>query len=141
MDTIEFITPVIPVNGLAVCGLPGIEQGMPYAVTASPIVLSSRAFAVLARGDSMVPAGIGIGHMCYCDPEQTPLPGEAVFLKCRNETGALKLFMGRGELEGFTSFKGWLEKDKNGRQKDFTIQVVDEDIEVVATVILVRRRL
>ena len=137
------ITPFpVPVVGLAACGVEGIEQVMPYAVTASPVLLGPRSVAVVASGESMVPAGIASGHMCFCDPDQMPLPGEAVFFKRKDDKGALKLFLGKGKRKGYTTFKGWLPSgDGNGQQKEFIMDVLDEGIDYIAPIVFVRRRL
>lgn len=132
--------PPVSVVGLASCGVQGMEQVMPYAVTVSPLQFSPRAVAVLASGESMVPAGIASGHVCYCDPAQKPLPGEAVFLQQKDGLGALKLFLGPGEQEGHTSFKGWLPA-RNGGRREFIMEIPNDLIDTIATVILVRRRL
>jgi hypothetical protein len=135
------ITPAVPVLGLAACGVEGLEQIMPYHLTASPIALSPRAFAVLASGESMAPAGIASGHLCFCDPDQPVLPNEAVFLRQKNNLGALKLFLGRGERGGYTRFQGWLAaRDGHGNQKQFLVEVLNEEIDCIAPVICIRRR-
>lgn len=131
----------VPVIGLAACGLDGIEQIMPHAVTASLPSLGPRAVAVVASGESMAPAGIASGHVCFCDPDQDPLPGEAVFFRRRDDKGALKLFLGAGKREGYTTFKGWLPADDKGRRREVVIDVLDEQIDYIAPVIMVRRRL
>lgn len=134
-------TPPVPLVGLASCGVHGLEQIMPFAVTVSPIALSNKSVAVVASGESMVPAGIASGHVCYCDPEQEPLAGEAVFLRRKDGLGALKLFLGRGEREGSLLFKGWLPPDDKGNRKEFLIDVEKVSIDSIAPVIFVRRRL
>jgi phage repressor protein C with HTH and peptisase S24 domain len=135
-------TAPVPILGLADCGMEGIEQVVHWATTASPIHLGPRAVAVLASGESMVPAGIVSGNLCFCDPDQTPLSGEAVFLRQRDNKGALKLFLGKGEREGFTTFRGWLPAETPGAaQKDFTMQVDNTLIDCIAPIIAVRRRL
>ncbi|MDL2306614.1 hypothetical protein LJC48_01105 [Desulfovibrio sp. OttesenSCG-928-C06] len=141
ISTPHTLTPAIPVVGLASCGVEGLEQIMPYHMTASPIALSPKSFAVLASGESMVPAGIASGHMCFCDPDQQPLPGEAVFLRQKNNLGALKLFLGEGGKSGFTNFQGWLAaRDEHGHQKPFTLQVNNDMIDCIAPVVCIRRR-
>ena len=142
MTTGSITTLPVPIVGLAACGIEGIEQIMPFAITASPVVLGPRAVAVVASGESMVPAGIASGHMCFCDPDQRALPGEAVFFKRKDDKGALKLFLGKGKREGYTAFKGWLPvRDAKGHQKEFCMDVLDKEIDYIAPVIFIRRRL
>ncbi len=131
----------MPLMGLASCGVRGLEQIMPFAVAASPLVLGPRAFAVIASGESMAPAGIASGHVCYCDPDQPPAPEEAVFLRRKDNLGALKCYIGAGERAGFQSFRGWLPPDDNGRRKEFILDVEETLIDAIAPVIFVRRRL
>jgi hypothetical protein len=136
------VTPAVPILGLADCGMEGIEQIQHWVTTASPITLGPRAIAVLASGESMVPAGIISGNLCYCDPDQIPLMGEAVFLRQKDSKGALKLFLGPGEREGFTAFRGWHPAaSPDGPQQDFILQVNNVLIDYIAPVIAVRRRL
>ncbi len=138
----SIMTSPVPVVGLASCGVEGIEQIMPYNITASPIALGPRAVAVVASGESMVPAGIASGHLCFCDPDQIALPGEAVFLRLRDDKGALKLFLGEGARVGYTQFRGWLaERDCQGHQKSFILEQLTSQIDYIAPVIFIRRRL
>lgn len=91
--------------GLASCGIMGMEQIMPFTVIVPSIRLSKKSIAVVASGESMVPAGIAYGHVCYCDPELEAMPGEVVFLRQKGNLGALKLFLGRKVEEGATVFR------------------------------------
>ncbi len=133
----------LPIVGLAACGIQGMEQILPFAVTASPLTLGPRSIAVVASGESMVPAGIVSGHICYCDPDQTPLQGEAVFVR-QKDYGALKLFLGKRKEEGkeeSTRLLGWHSKEEDQAQQPFVIDLIDKHIDFIAPVILVRRRL
>ena len=133
--------PPVPMVGLASCGVQGLEQIMPFAVAVSPIVFGPRMIAVVASGESMVPAGIASGHVCYCDPDQAPMVGEAVFLRRRDGLGALKLYLGEGEREGSHVFKGWLSPNGGGLRQEFVMDVEGDMVESIAPVIFVRRRL
>src|SRR5215213_824245 len=58
----------VPVLGFAECGMKGWYNEVALKVTAYSIAgLTSDAFAVIAVGDSMRPAGIEQGFLCYCD--------------------------------------------------------------------------
>lgn len=136
----EITIKTVPVVGLASCGVQGLEQVMPFAMVVSPVILSKDALAVVASGESMVPAGIASGQICYCDPVQEPQPGEAVFFKQKNGLGALKIYMGQSK-PGFMSVKGWLSPSEQGERKAFIMDISTSMVEMVAPVIFIRRRL
>ena len=133
--------PPVPMLGFAGCSVQGIGMVTPFAVAVSPVVFSPRTVAVVASGESMVPAGIANGHVCYCDPELTPMPGEVVFFRSKDGTGALKVYMGQGTREGSHVFQGWLPVNDEGKRKEFEMDVDGEQIESIAPVVFVRRRL
>lgn len=134
-------TPALPLMGFAGCSGDGLDMVMPFAMAVSPVILGPRAIAVVASGDSMIPAGIANGHTCFCDPDQEALPGEAVFIRQTDGKGALKMYLGPSEdKEGFTAFQGWMPKDDHGRQRIVTLEIADSFIDFIAPVVLVRRR-
>ena len=143
----EAARPVIPLVGFAQCGVVGWNGTMSLPIAADLPVLTPEMLAVVASGDSMVPAGISNGHVCYCDPSKPPLPGEAVYVERSDGLTALKIFIGKsrvGESEAGTDqtvFQGWLPTSSEGVQKPFTLVVEDALIKKIAPVILVRRRL
>lgn len=61
----------IPILGLASCGPDGwarLETSISRAETPTSIRFDKDAFAVTARGESMLPFGITEGVLCYCSP-------------------------------------------------------------------------
>ena len=132
----------IPVLGLASCGVQGWEQVMPIAVSTTLPVISESMVAVIAAGESMLPAGIAPGHICYCDPEQSPLAGDAVYVTRRDGLATIKVFLGEGERGAdWIRFKGWLPSNGNGQRKEFFIDVLATEVKGMAPVIYVRRRI
>lgn len=127
--------------GLASCGVVGWNQIMPVAVSAAAPEVGEKAVAVIAFGESMVPAGISSGQVCYADPEQAPLQGDAVYVARRDGLAAVKLYLGEGERAGWLRLKGWLDPDQDGQRKPFFVDMPQEQIETIAPVIYVRRRL
>lgn len=132
----------IPVLGLASCGVDGWEQPMQIAASTTIPTISDTTVAVIASGDSMLPAGIASGHICLCDPEQTAIPGDAVLVKRRDGLATIKLFLGEGEHgPDWVLLKGWLSASGNNHRKEFYIDMRAGDVETMAPVIYVRRRI
>lgn len=103
--------------------------------------------AVMAMGESMLPAGIGHMHICFCDPNVEPMPGECVYVACTDYQHALKVFLGKGEAagyetkEGFFCLRGWSDKDSQGNQKDFILQIHEKTVKLIAPVVYIQRRM
>lgn len=131
----------VPMLGLASCGVNGWNQKMPIAVSASPLMQGDRMVAVIAAGESMVPAGIASGQVCYCDPDQQVLEGDAVYVERVDGYANIKLYLGEGERAGWIRLKGWLDPDKHQRRKEFFIDLPRDQIAQIAPIIYVRRRL
>lgn len=140
-DSAVHIARPLPMVGLASCGINGWAQVDNYAATAQPITLGPRALAVVAAGESMVPAGIFSGMICYADPDQAAGKGDAVYVARRDGTGTIKLFLGRGARDGYIRLKGWLPPDKAGKREEFTVEELETQITTLAPVLYVRRRI
>lgn len=138
----------VPMLGLAHCGRKGWNAVMPISVSAAPISLGPRAFAVTVDGLSMLPEGLGPGMICYCDPDQAPLPGDAVYVGLQQVSGgslgSIKKYLGIGpQVELPTDWikvRGWDDPDKHQHQNSFVINIPPRQVELLATVIYVRRR-
>lgn len=131
----------VPMVGLASCGVEGWNQVMPIAVSASPLMQGENMVAVIAAGESMVPAGIASGQVCYCDPDQPVLEGDAVYLERVDGMATIKLYLGEGERAGTIQLKGWHPADAEERRMPFTVELPREQVAKIAPVIYVRRRL
>lgn len=131
----------IPMVGLASCGVEGWNKPMSIAINASPIVLGERAVAVVAAGESMVPAGIASGQICYCDPDQQVLEGDAVYIVRRDSMATIKLYLGEGERAGWVRLQGWLDPTPQGVRRPFFVDMPRAEIVQIAPVIYERRRL
>jgi len=138
----------VPLVGFARCGVVGWHGTMHLPVAVELPKLTPGMIAVVAGGDSMCPAGISNGQVCYCDPDRIPLQGEAVYVERRDGLTALKIFMGKNcmndagkEPISQTIFQGWLPAEDGELQKPYSLAVDDELIRLIAPVILVRRRL
>jgi len=131
----------VPMVGLASCGVEGWNKPMSIAVNASPIVLGDNTVAVVAAGESMVPAGIASGQICYCDPDQPVLAGDAVYIVRRDNMATIKLYLGEGERAGWIRLQGWLDPDAIGLRKPFYVDLLESEIVLIAPVIYERRRL
>ena len=131
----------VPMVGLASCGVEGWNQVTSIAVSASPLIMGENMVAVLAAGESMVPAGIASGQVCYCDPDQPVLEGDAVYVVRRDNMATIKLYLGEGERAGLIRLKGWQNADEEERRRPFTLELSREEVVQMAPVIYVRRRL
>lgn len=132
----------IPVVGLVSCGVDGWEQATPSALSASTPVFGAHWLAAIAFGDSMTPAGIHPGHICYCDPEQIPLAGDAVYVIRKDGLATIKAFVGPSETgPEWTRLKGWTPANGSGFRREFFIDLLTKDVEKIAPVIYVRRRI
>ncbi|WP_164928117.1 LexA family transcriptional regulator [Nitratidesulfovibrio vulgaris] len=131
----------VPMMGLASCGVEGWNQQTSIAVSASPLIMGEKMVAVVAAGESMVPAGIASGQICYCDPEQPVLEGDAVYVVRRDNMATIKMYLGEGERAGYLRMQGWLDPDAQGVRRNFFIDVLRDQVVTIAPVIYVRRRL
>lgn len=138
----------VPALGFASCGINGWGGKMDFTVPICVPTWHDKMLAVVATGQSMIPAGIGNMHTCFCDPLLSPMAGEAVFVQMYDKTGALKIFLGEGEAAGHDTkedeicLKGWLDKqDGEEVQKDFILRIKKEFITIIAPVVFIKRRL
>lgn len=132
-----------PLRGFAACGLDGWSGTMTFAMAVPMPSPRPGMFAVTATGDSMIPAGIGNGHICFCDPHSEPVVGESVYVELSDKKSALKTFLGR-EVEGgemYVVLQGWFDKVAGRPQKDFIIKELGCLVKVLAPVVYVQRRL
>lgn len=131
----------VPMVGLASCGTEGWSSVRSIAVSASPIVLGARAIAVIAAGESMVPAGIANGQICYCDPDQVPLEGDVVYLLRQDSTATVKIYVGSAKKKGWIGLQGWHDQDEHGERGRFSLDIPEDEVDIIAPVLYVRRRL
>lgn len=130
----------VPVIGLAECGLKGWYQRGPLAVNAARPgdFFDPDGFAVVAIGQSMVPAGIFEGFVCFCSPATRPSPGDAVYIERNNNVATIKLY--NGQTGEWLSLTGWLDEEA-GRREPYTERLLVSDIRRLAPVIYVKRKL
>lgn len=144
----------VPLLGFASCGVRGWHGRMTYAMAATAPQARPDMVAVMAMGDSLLPAGIGNGHICFCDPHAQPIPGEVVYVEhSADELCTLKEYVGQGEdaLQDAAPdelvLRGWLPPEsipKDGSpapQKPFYLRIPSRFIRLLAPVIYVQRRL
>lgn len=131
----------VPMVGFASCGTEGWNTVTSISVSASPIMLGKNSIAVIAAGESMVPAGIACGQICYCDPDQVPLEGDVVYLLRQDNTATVKVYLGPTEKYGWIGLQGWLDQDEAGERKSFSVDIPEDEVALIAPVLYVRRRL
>ena len=102
----------IRIKGFAECGLKGwfqeeptsMEVEVPPGLAAVPGLV-----AVLARGDSMVPAGIRPGDIVFCG-EGPVKDGDAVYVEMTDGFVSIKRW--RGKKLGWINLEGWLGREQ-----------------------------
>ncbi|WP_222705769.1 LexA family transcriptional regulator [Salidesulfovibrio onnuriiensis] len=131
----------VPILGLAKCGLQGWSKSTPLSIKASRPgdMHLPGIFCVMAIGNSMVPAGILQGQLCFCNPHDRYEKGDAIYVERMDNTASIKLFQGADEQH--MTLQGWLDPDVNGHQAAYTEQARLDQIRRVATVIYVKRKL
>lgn len=130
----------IPVLGFAECGMKGWYNEVALKVSAYRIPeLGSETFAVIAVGDSMRPAGIEQGFLCYCDPQNKPAHLDAVYLRRKDGSSSLKIY--GGEEEGWLKLQGWLKPDASGVQAPYIDNLKRDLITQIAPVVYIKRKL
>lgn len=117
----------LPLNGFASCGLAQgwfSEQKTGQTVLIADYDPRPGDFAVYAKGESMVPAGIENGALCIVSPSSPIRAGKPVFVRAefynkgeRQEIGTVKLF----DSEDADSYRlsGWLPPADGPRQTSF----------------------
>ena len=130
----------IPVLGLAACGLKGWFQRDPLSMTAARPgdLLDPEAFAVIAFGQSMVPAGIFEGFVCFCSPRTPAGRGDAVYVERRDGFAGIKVF--RAMNDEWLELQGWLDKS-HGKREPYTDRLARSTVRRLAPVIYVKRKL
>lgn len=146
----KFVSPYLdsepayaPLRGFASCGLDGWSGTMAFTMAVPMPNPRPDMFAVTASGDSMIPEGIGNGHICFCDPNATPIPGESVYVELSSNKAALKAFLGWDVVAGerFIVLKGWHDRTPGEPQKSFMIRELACLVTMLAPVVYVQRRL
>lgn len=138
----------VPVIGFASCSHIGWSGEMTIPMSAAAPHITPRTIAVMATGESMIPAGIGHGHICFCEPGLEPLRGDIVYVRRYDNCGTLKTFLGWGleagiaeATKGELCLRGWLDRNEFGLQKEIFLTVDKILVKTVAPVVFVRRRM
>lgn len=131
----------LPVLSLAKCGLKGwYKEGTLAVRAARPGDLHDPdAFAVMAVGDSLRPAGIWPGFLCMCSPRSRYDRGDAVFVGRKDRTASLKLL--ESEDPEWIALAGYLPPDDDGKQVLYTERLRRDQVHRIATVVYVKRKL
>ena len=131
----------LAVVGLAECGLKGwYQEGVLDVLTARPGDLHDpEAFAVMAVGGSMRPAGIFPGFLCLCSPQERIDPGDAIYIQRRDGTASIKLY--RGGDADWIELAGYRPPDEAGAQAAYTERLLRNQVVTIAPVVYVKRKL
>ena len=132
----------LKVVGLAECGMAGwFDQTGPMAlrVQRPTDVNDPNAFAVIAAGTSLLPEGVKPGFVCICSPEIQPESGDLVYIRDKAGKAALKIFR---TMQGeWLQIEGYLPPDTVGRQQIYTEKKAMNQVEMLATVLYIKRRM
>ncbi len=134
----------VPVIGLAQCGLKGWYQEDAMTVRAGrPADLADPdAFAVIAIGTSMIPAGVEPGFLLFCSPAAGAEPGDRVFVERREgggTVGSVKLL--RKIEDGWLVLQGWLAPEDGQAQKPYTERIKRSEVRRIAPAIYMKLKL
>ena len=131
----------VPVVGLAECGLKGWYLGAPMAVSAlRPADLADAgAFAVIAIGGSMRPAGISQGFLCFCAPAIAPDRDDRVYIERADGTASIKIYLGHDET--WLQLRGWLDPDEADRQEPYDERLRLDGVARLVPVIYIKLKL
>lgn len=135
----------VPLIGFASCSMFGWGGKIRIPVPVTPPHWRDDMIVAMATGESLLPEGIGHGHVVFCDPHASPMPGEIVYVETIDEKATLKKYLGQGVSEGGTpmlDLQGWKDKtDEQTPQVDFCLHLPLDTLKIVAPVIYVQRRL
>lgn len=139
---------VVSVLGLAECSMRGweLQSATSMFAPAPADIKVADGFAVIATGDSMVPAGILPGNVIFCNPVIMPLEGDIVYVERPDGYATIKLWQGKTKRAGkeFIKLKGWLPANPDAPdepQKPYTDEFLKDQVKRVAVVVYIRRRL
>ena len=127
--------------GLADCGLGAwcTTSEMRVNANAPDDLLDPDAFAVLTTGNSMLPAGIPPGILCFCSPNTRFTAGDAVYVQRYDNTASIKIFQKRDDKWYY--LLGYGSPDAEGAQKIFTERLALNAAKRIAPVIWEKRKL
>ena len=135
----------VPLTRLVACGIENWDKVLTPEAFMFP-EFSTGMIAVVASGDSLIPAGILSGMVCFCDTRKEPGLGDIVYVERADGLAGLKVYLGAGvpekhmAKEGAVSFQQWT----TALAASWTPQYLDLDagqIKTLAPVTLIRRNL
>ena len=139
----------VRVIGLAECGMSGWQvptETSTYTMAPPDVHRGGFGYAVLAVGDSMIPAGIHPGFLVLVAPDLAPMPGDIVYVEDTGGHGTIKTYVGPSKIVGadFVALQGWLPKDPqdpDAPQKPFTMELAVGKIKRMHPVLYIKRRM
>ena len=132
----------LPLMGLANCGIAQgwfNESNLTDRIVLPSFMAEENAFAVLCRGQSMVPAGIESGNVCVVYPNRPVESGKPALIRTKSfvkgrevSLATIKVF--DGEDKDAVTLSGWLDPDETGNQALFTERRLKNCITQIAPV-------
>lgn len=135
----------VPLTRLVACGIESWDKTLAPEAFMFP-EFNTEMIAVVASGDSLIPAGILSGMVCFCDTQKDPGLGDIVYVERTDGLAGLKVYLGTGVPEkhtaraGAVAFQQWTAAAAGS----WTPQYLDldtEQIKTLAPVTLIRRNL
>ncbi len=130
----------VPILGLAECGLEGWFDPKLWDSHTTLQLDDKESFAVIAHGQSMRPEGIRQGFICFCSPNTQPSQGDCIFIRSKDGKATIKQYVGMTE-DGWLKIKGYLDPDEDRIQHPYNDQVRLQDIEQIAVVTIIKRKI
>ena len=131
---------MVPVAGLAECGLEGWFDPVPWDSRIALDLKENETFAVIAHGKSMQPEGIRPGFVCYCRPGSKPRKNDIIYARRKDGRATIKKFL-ETENNEWLRLRGYLDPNQGGQQEPYEDKVRLKDIEEIAVIELIQRRL
>lgn len=133
----------VPLKRLAACGIEKWDKTLEPSSTLFP-VYSSEMIAVVASGDSLIPAGVLSGMVCFCDTQKEAALGDIVYIERVDGLAALKVYLGQGvpekhiAREGRLAFQEWVMTESGGWVAQY-LDLHREQVKTLAPVTLIQR--
>ncbi|MGD9638157.1 MAG: S24 family peptidase [Alphaproteobacteria bacterium] len=135
----------IPVIGFASCGLSMgwlNEEKLDYQILVPQNIMDKKAFAIVAKGKSMIPEGIAENSTCIVAPSLLPIKGYPVYIKSIVFNNGQKTFVSsikrfEGNKDNHLLLKGWLDPDEKGIQEPFVEQRESSSVDMFAPIVCV----
>ena len=130
--------PCVSLYGFSDSGQQGWYTEVRYRIGASLEWPDPDLFAIVAPDSAMASEGIRAGFVCFVSPNTRPNRGDVVFFRKKNETSALRRYL--GAEEGWIRTEGFVDPADGGAPVALREDLKSEALVLTGTVVAVRRR-